>query len=73
VFLAIGDSFFSGTDKAVLYESIHELGELDEALKGESHAVYYSQVTESIASVFGGYIASYVSLRAAIQVGSLLL
>lgn len=52
-------------------QSIQELGELDEALKGESHAVYYSQVTESVASVFGGYIASYVSLRAAIQVTAL--
>jgi hypothetical protein len=25
-FLAIGDSFFSGTDKAILYESMDELG-----------------------------------------------
>lgn len=71
VFLAIGDSFFSGTDKAILYESIQELGEADEALRGESRAVYYSQLTESVASVFGGYIATWFSLRAAIQVTAL--
>lgn len=44
MFLAVGDSFFSGTDKAVLYESMTELGLGAEALKGESFATFASQV-----------------------------
>jgi hypothetical protein len=64
--LAIGDSCFNGTDKAVLYESLAELGLGSDALKGESHATFIAQVTESVASIAGGYLAVGVSLKFAI-------
>jgi len=61
----MSDSLFSGTDAAVLYESLEKCGNKGRALHGESQAVFIAQATETMASILGGYVASHVSLRSA--------
>lgn len=65
VLLGMSDSLFSGTDAAVLYESLEKCGRKGRALHGESQAVFIAQATETMASILGGYVASHVSLRSA--------
>jgi len=66
VVLGLAIAFWSGTDAAMLYETIQELGLGDQALSRESRNLFLKQTTESVASIFGGYLAVWVSLRATV-------
>ncbi len=66
VVLGLSISAWSGTDAALLYETIAELGLDEQALHHESRNLFLSQATESLASVLGGYLAVWISLRATV-------
>ncbi len=64
--LAVGLSLWSGTDVAMQYETIHELGRPGEALASESRNLSVRQATEAAVAVAGGYLAVWLSLRATV-------
>lgn len=61
-FLGIGMSFMSGTDSAMLYDSLLELGHTEQSLKEEGAQMSYANFSEAGASVIGGALAA-VSLH----------
>ncbi|MBP7094397.1 MAG: MFS transporter [Candidatus Kapabacteria bacterium] len=61
-FLGVGMSFMSGTDSAMLYDSLLELGHTEQSLKEEGAQMSYANFSEAGASVIGGALAA-VSLH----------
>lgn len=57
--IGFGSSFLSGTDSALLYESLAELDEEERYKFSESRMQSISHFSESIASVLGSVVASY--------------
>mmetsp|Transcript_21858 Transcript_21858/g.36186 ORF Transcript_21858/g.36186 Transcript_21858/m.36186 type:complete len:449 (+) Transcript_21858:91-1437(+) len=62
-FLAIGSSMWSGTCEALLFETLFELGRSEEALTKESQTLFLAQATEAMSAIFGGVVATTISLR----------
>ncbi len=60
--IAIGNSMRSGTESAVLYDSLNELKQTSEYKKTEGKAHFYHNVGTSTASVLGGFLA-LITLR----------
>lgn len=57
--LALGVSLFSGTDVALLYDSLDAVGDVEGQSKLMGKKVLYYQLGETIAAVLGGILASY--------------
>jgi len=57
--LALGVSLFSGTDVALLYDSLDAVGDIEGQSKLMGKKVLYYQMGETIAALLGGFLASY--------------
>lgn len=57
VVLGIGISFISGTDSAMLFDSLAETGEQSQSLQKEGRQLSFGNFSESAASVIGGFLA----------------
>ncbi|TNF28188.1 MAG: MFS transporter [Deltaproteobacteria bacterium] len=57
--LALGVSLFSGTDVALLYDSLDAVGDVEGQSKLMGKKVLYYQLGETIAALLGGVLASY--------------
>jgi MFS family permease len=62
LFLGLSQSFISGTDTALLYDSLKNLGKEKDFIKHEGRIVGFGNFAEAVAFIIGGIIASY-SLR----------
>ncbi len=62
IFLAVGASFMSGADSALLYDSLAEIGKKDDYKKYEGRFGSISNFSEAVASIIGGALA-VISLR----------
>lgn len=62
ILLGLGASFLSGTESALLYDSLIELGRTNEHKRIEGRNASLGMVSESIASILGGALA-LISLR----------
>ncbi len=62
ILLGFGASFLSGTESALLYDSLREMGRTDEHKRIEGRNTSLAMVSESIASILGGALA-LISLR----------
>ncbi len=62
VFLGFGFSMCSGTESALLYDTLHAEGKTSDYRKKESHAEFFSRSGAALSSVAGGFLGS-VSLR----------
>ena len=60
--LGIGQSFISGTDTALMYDSLVELNRSDDFIKLEGRTISMGNLAEAIAFVIGGFLAE-ISLR----------
>lgn len=60
--LGIGQSFISGSDSALLYDSLIKLGEEKRYIKLEGRVLSIGNFAETIAALIGGWLAEY-SLR----------
>lgn len=60
--LAIGISLISGTDSALLYDTLLELGEAEQGIREEGRQLSFGHYSEAIAAVVGGLLAA-VSLQ----------
>ncbi|MCH2023556.1 MAG: MFS transporter [Saprospiraceae bacterium] len=58
-----GASFISGSDSALLYDSLCFLGRKDDYLKWEGRSYAIGTFSEAVAAVIGGWLAYYFSLR----------
>lgn len=59
----LGASFISGTDSAMLYDSLHYLDRKGDYLKWEGRTYAIGTFSEAVAAVIGGWIAYYYGLR----------
>lgn len=59
--LGIGMSFKSGSDSALLFDTLKELGETSDYKKMEGSVVFWSSIAETIASVLGAILADAFS------------
>jgi len=64
IFWALSVVFKSGSDTALLYDSLVELKETDKFHKLQGQMQSYWSVAEGTAAILGGLIAAYFSLRA---------
>ncbi|MFZ1626540.1 MAG: MFS transporter [Candidatus Moraniibacteriota bacterium] len=62
IILGFGASFLSGTESALLYDSLREMGRTDEHKRVEGRNTSLSMISESVASILGGALA-LISLR----------
>ena len=62
LWLGIGQSFISGSDTALMYDSLAELNRSDDFIKLEGRTISIGNLAESIAFVVGGFLAE-ISLR----------
>lgn len=69
--LGIGASFISGTDSAMLYDTLHETGSADLYISREGRLMSIGNFSEGIASVIGGLLAT-ISLRTPFYVEAVL-
>ncbi|MDD2871297.1 MAG: MFS transporter [Candidatus Gracilibacteria bacterium] len=60
--LGLGASFISGTDSALLYDTLEQIGKTDDYKKIEGKMSSVGNFSEAIASVLGGFLA-LISLR----------
>ena len=60
--LGIGQSFISGSDSALLYDTLKEEGRENEYVKLEGRVLSIGNFAETIAAIIGGFIAE-ISLR----------
>lgn len=68
-----GTSFISGSDSAMLYDTLLELKREDEYLKLEGRVSAFGNFAEAIAALIGGLIAVIVSIKANLFVQGVLL
>ena len=74
IFLGIGISFISGSDSAMLYDTLIELKREDEYVKLEGMLFSITGISEGVASVIGGFLASInMQLPFYLQAGIILL
>lgn len=71
VIMGIGQSFISGSDSAMLYDSLQHSPKRDKYLKYEGRLTSLGGFAETLAAVLGGVIATALSLNAVfvVQVG----
>lgn len=67
LFLAFGNSCLSGTDSALLYDSLKYTKKSDTYTKIEGRTYSMHTFAEAIAAIFGGLIADYYGYRITIQ------
>ncbi len=60
--LGVGVSFISGTDSAMLFDTLSELGAAERSVQTEGRQLSYSNFAESVAGVLAGFLTA-VSLR----------
>ena len=60
--LGIGQSFISGSDTALMYDSLVELDRSDDFIKLEGRTISMGNLAEALAFVIGGFLAE-ISLR----------
>ncbi len=60
--LGIGQSFISGSDTALMYDSLVEINRSDDFIKLEGRTISMGNLAEAIAFVIGGFLAE-ISLR----------
>jgi len=67
----LGASFISGTDSALLYDSLYALDRKDDYLRWEGRTYAVGTFSEAVAAIIGGWLAYRFSLRLPIivQVG----
>jgi MFS family permease len=70
IILAIGVSFISGTDSALLYDTLLQSRRIGEYTKLEGRAIGLGLFTDCVASIIGGFLA-IVSLRLPLFVDAL--
>jgi len=58
VLLGIGNSFISGADSALLYDSLLEVEAEDQFLKYEGRSISIGNFSEAAAGVLGGFLAA---------------
>lgn len=63
IFMALGLSLASGTDIAVIYDSLDALGSKKAPIKIVGRTMYYQQLGEAIAGLIGGWLI-YISIEA---------
>lgn len=59
--LGIGMSFNSGSDSALLFDTLKELGETENYKKVEGSVFFWSSIAETIASILGAFLADKFS------------
>ena len=64
MFIGLVDSFISGTDSAMLYDTLFELGKESDYLKFEGRTISLGSLAEAVAAIIGGLIAMEYELRA---------
>lgn len=57
LFIGLGDSFISGTDSALLFDSLQEVKRTKEYTKFESRTVSLGSFAEALAALVGGWLA----------------
>ena len=60
--LGVGQSFISGSDTALMYDSLVELNRSDDFIKLEGRTISMGNLAEALAFVIGGFLAE-ISLR----------
>jgi len=61
--LGVGVAFISGTDSAMLYDTMLELGHAERGVREEGRQLSFGHFSEAVSGVLGGFLAA-VSLRA---------
>ena len=64
--MGLGGSLASGTDSALLYDSLLQLKRQDRYLKLEGRMYSVATFSEAVAAIFGGWIAAQFGMRATI-------
>lgn len=64
----LGASFISGTDSALLYDSLQALGRTQDYIKWEGRTYALGTFAEAVAAIIGGSLAFYYGLRMPIYV-----
>lgn len=64
----LGASFISGTDSAMLYDSLYTLDRQEDYLKWEGRSYAIGTFSEAVAAIIGGWLAFYYGLRFPIYV-----
>lgn len=59
IVLAFGLSLFSGTDVAIIYDSMEALGKKGNKSKLVGNQMFFKQIGETVAAIIGGLIAAY--------------
>lgn len=72
IILGLGGSFISGSDSALLYDSLAESGDEHRYLQYEGRITSLGNLAETVAAVCGGLIAAFLSYRA-VYVGQTLI
>lgn len=62
IFLGIGNSFISGADTAIMYDSLLEVNAEDKFLKYEGRSISIGNFSEAAAGILGGFLAA-ISFR----------
>lgn len=62
VFLGLGNSFISGADTAIMYDSLLEVNAEDRFLKYEGRSISIGNFSEAAAGILGGFLAA-ISFR----------
>jgi MFS family permease len=62
IFLGIGNSFISGADTAIMYDSLLEVNAEDKFLKYEGRSISIGNFSEAAAGIIGGFLAA-ISFR----------
>lgn len=64
IMMGLGGSFISGTDSALLYDSLLQINRKNDYLKLEGRMYSVATFSEAIAAIFGGLIAAQFGMRA---------
>jgi MFS family permease len=59
ILLGVGVSFISGTDSALLYDTLLELGNGEQSIHIEGRQLSFGHYSEAVAAVLGGVLAAY--------------
>ena len=62
IIMGLGSSFISGTDSALIYDSLVEMGEAERYVRFEGKKIAICNFSEGVASIAGGFLAT-ISLR----------
>ncbi|MFN8368034.1 MAG: MFS transporter [Candidatus Kapaibacterium sp.] len=65
--LGIGASFISGTDSALMFDSLAELGQTERSIEQEGKQISFGNFSEAVAGIVGGLLA-IISIRTPLYV-----